>query len=124
MSQAWYSASAQELDSEWAQRFERAVRLANERLNLWASDPGALEAEGMIVPTSAAMDRARVALDRVRRIEAARWTLDAVTLGGGGEISIELSLGSRAWTLVIDRDCSMEWLRFQHQRLVHRERLP
>lgn len=117
---------------EWALRFEQGLKRADERIRVWSRDAASLADEDMEAPSRETIVRAIeiinqlkvLVMDRVAPATATLWNLKGVSLGSGGEISLELGSGAFAVTYRIESDCSVTELLFKNNRLIRRGQVP
>lgn len=118
--------------TEWAIRFDQGLKRAEERIRAWSRDAGALADEDLQAPSRDAMDRAIevinllkvLAMDRVPPAQTTLLNLRGVSLGSGGEISLELGAGPLAVTYRVESDGAVTELHFMNNRLIRRDQIP
>lgn len=117
---------------DWAIRFEHGLALAEDRIRAWERNPAALAEEDLEPPSREAVSRAISVIDQLKtlvmdRIQPASSTLlnlKGVSLGTGGEISLELGAGPFAITYRIEPDGSLTAMHFKNHRLDRHEQIP
>jgi hypothetical protein len=111
---------------QWAKRFDRSLELIGDRLLSWLRDPSALEDDAYITPSQATILRAmdlvgairRAVMDTVLPSGATGIEVNGVSIGGGGEIDIELIGGEIVEIYRVEADQSVKRLKFRDNILV------
>lgn len=114
--------------TEWALRFDKGLKRADERIRMWSHDAASLADEGLEAPSRETIVRAIeiinrlkvLVMDRVAPATATLLNLKGVSLGSGGEISLELGSGPFAVTYRIESDGTVTELFFKNHRLIQR----
>ena len=124
-------ASAERSDPrmEWAIRFDQGLKRAAERISVWSRDSASLADDGLEAPSREAIARAFeimnkmkvLVMDRVAPVTATQLNFKGVSLGSGGEISLELGSGPFAATYRIEPDGTVTELFFFNNELLRRE---
>lgn len=117
---------------EWALCFDQGLRRVDQRIRDWSRDAAALADEDLEAPSRETIARALeiinqlkvLVMDRVAPSTATLLNLKGVSLGSGGEISLELGSGSFAVTYRIESDATVTELFFKNNRLIRRDQIP
>jgi hypothetical protein len=122
---------------EWAKRFEQGIESIRARITEWSRNPTALTDDDIEPPSSKVFARAMEIVDVLKvQVEALKvqvrdrlppqdatlLNLKGVSVGYGGEISIELAGGRLEHTYRVDADGSFTEMFFRDHRLLIRRK--
>ncbi|MCC6677088.1 MAG: hypothetical protein IT436_08085 [Phycisphaerales bacterium] len=117
--------------TEWAIRFDQGLKRVDERIRVWSRDAAAFADEDLEAPSRETIVRAievinqlkLLVMDRVAPATATLLNVKGVSLGSGGEISLELGSGPFAVTYRIESDGTVTELFFRNNRLIRRDQI-